>query len=76
VSKANNVSGGVIFFALDSYPTPALRADLRASFARLGPTEGEGKKASILPDEQITQHFLSSPVGKNKFIPVCPKSNP
>jgi hypothetical protein len=35
VSKANNVSGGVIFFALDSYPHPGAtrrpKSELRSS---------------------------------------------
>jgi hypothetical protein len=38
------VGWGVNFFARDYYPTPALRADLRASFARLGPTRRRDKQ--------------------------------
>jgi hypothetical protein len=65
VSKANNVSGGVIFFALDSYPHPDATRRPKSELRSSRPHKGEGKKASILPDEQITQHFLSSPICKN-----------
>src|SRR5689334_5955780 len=47
VNGANDVPGGGCFIRPRSYPHPALRATLRASFARLDPTKiGGGRKTA------------------------------